>query len=96
MLSKILARPRIAALYRHNTLTRPILRRGFSSEVAEVEPQEEAPAAAPAYKATPPSNAENAAMVSSTFVNDMYKNLVAGEAAENKEYLDMLANVDAR
>lgn len=49
MLSKVLARPRIAAMCRfkqYNALTRPTIRRGFSTEtpeateVAEVEKEE--------------------------------------------------------
>ncbi len=87
MLSKILAKPNLATLYRRNVLARQTIGRCFaSSELAEPSPAEVAVAAAHGTQR----------YASSKDVSAMAKELERRDAAANADYLDMLNNTDAR
>ena len=93
MLSKILAKPQIAALYRRSTLAPQNLRRFASSEVDLITKEDLGENQAMSTATKPPGHYKNLYLKD---VNDIVKGEQMEANAAKADYYDTLNNIDAR
>lgn len=91
MLSKILCKPHLTALYRNNRFARQMITRNFSSEISPVSSG--ATSVEPFMKPSEPGTYKN---TTGQDYNQMLHELEAHDKAKEADYLEMLNDQDAR